>query len=78
MIELALFSKWVRSGGYLVNLWCTCQPFVGKFWLAVLAVISSFSLSFLSFFSRVCGLEGEEGVCTFKNVSVCTGTTRTC
>ena len=58
MIELALFSKWVRSGGYLVNL--------GKFWLAVLAVISSFSLSFLSFFSRVCGLEGEEGVCTFK------------
>ena len=63
MIELALFSKWVRSGGYLVNL--------GKFWLAVLAVISSFSLSFLSFFFFACvwfGV-GEEGVCTFKTSS---------
>ena len=26
----------------------------------------SFVLSFFFFFSRVCGLEGEEGVCTFK------------
>ena len=52
----------------MVNLWGTCQPFVGKFWLAVLAVISSFSLSFLSLFiSFLCVVwKGEEGVCTFK------------
>ena len=69
MIELALFLKWLRSGGFFGESLGHVITLCGQILVSSTGGDFLFFLSFLSFFACVCVVcwrREEEGVCTFQ------------